>query len=57
MHLVGADVFQPEPIRRVAEISTELRNLRVSDAQGYRREAGSEGSAEQMRKLMDKNRI
>jgi len=26
MHLVGADVFQPEPIRRMAEISTELRN-------------------------------
>ena len=26
MHLVGADVFQPEPIRRMAEISAELRN-------------------------------
>src|SRR3954451_15531938 len=30
---------------------------RVSEAQGRRREAGSEGSAEQNRGLMDKNRI
>ena len=26
MHLVGADVFRPQPIRRVAEIPAELRN-------------------------------
>jgi len=30
---------------------------RVSEAQGRRREAGSEGSVEQSRGLMDKNRI
>src|SRR5215218_5485832 len=30
---------------------------RVSEAQGRRREAGSEGSVEQNRGLMDKNRI
>ena len=26
MHLVGADVFQPEPIRRMPEMPAELRN-------------------------------
>ena len=45
-----------EPLGGASPLSS-LMERRISKAQGRRREAGSEGSAEQSRDSMDKNRI
>jgi hypothetical protein len=39
------------------QISAEIDSEGLAMRKGYRREAGSEGSAEQTCELMDKNRI